>query len=211
MSKEKERVEQPTHVADIVQSFLEEAYGITDLRLKKASNFLRPKNREDSPAYSDNRGRFRFSHLKDRGVTEFMNDVDMRILFKLKRLPFEALDPTIYIPPITTRRLQEVPLPDMVVPERLRDLEAVTEGVGRFVYVQSQWKLHNQLPGEIMPEAIALLDWYIVLQRLVKEKERVALFDPDNQTARLALREIGKKFDQRKSFLWGRDLDQRAL
>lgn len=165
MITSKEMVSHTGKLLDQVQEALVKAYGLPinlapyrpadylwpDSTSKKAEDFARKQILTNDPRpgviLSDDgfiRGR-----LAKRGV-----------------LPYHQLKPVIFIPPETMDKLQGHKLVDLATLDNASLFSPVVEEVSHFLYQQTQYLHNNQLPGVLMCEGVAMLDWYLALKNL---------------------------------------------
>lgn len=207
-----ENIETVGLIADKIQGVLEEAYGLESLKLKKASNFLYPRATSETaekaiPLHGDN-GAFyvddgdpsfhaNMASFHRKPLAERIRKRTKQVRSEVGLLPFERLNPVIYIGPSIMDRIKDAQLEDLLTEERLPDLEALSEEVGHFLYHQSQFKHNKDFPGAIMPEAMSLVDWYQALKRIVPVSTGKEIFDTTNHPAQAAVRNLSEKISLR--------------
>lgn len=84
------------------------------------------------------------------------------------RIPYTDLKPVIFIPPEVMEQLKGKELDQLVTPKGIPLFVPIVEEVSHFLYQQSQYLNNRRLPGDLMSEGIAILDWYLTLKQLVK-------------------------------------------
>lgn len=98
-----------------------------------------------------------------------------RLLFKAGLLPYEGVNPVIFLHPSIMNRIQTGDPAQMLSADYIHDLEMVSQHVSHFLYEQVQYKTHHQFAYPIALEAMAVLDWYLIL--------RGVSLNPDSEAA----------------------------
>jgi hypothetical protein len=179
-----------SHVVDVIQNLLEGIYGLSDLRLQRASRFLWPRKR--SAVLKHNFG------VGNATGTNFSTDWDMpvgawrkemwsgtdwgrqsdweRKLIRFNprriiqgRFRFQDLHPVLYVAPEHAEHAQGVTsLDQMLTEQRVESMELITMGVSMFLNANTQHLLYQEMPGRITGYGMTLVDFYHV----VRETER---------------------------------------
>lgn len=197
-----ERLKPVAHVVDLIQISLEGVYGLQDLHLERASDFMWPK-RTSKAAEKTIAGDIQSRALKAFFITDSV-PIRQSPLQKIKQhslmhRDFKDHHPVIYVPlqfSESTRGVEQIS--GLLSGDKIEVLEILGEEVGHFVYQQTQHRLHHVLPGAMVSEIVGFIDLYQLIKSACSEAH-IDISDINNPAAVRALEYFKKKRDKFKN------------
>lgn len=214
-----------THVVDEIQDVLEGVYGLADLRLRRASQFLWP--RQPSVVLKHN------FKIGDAVGTNFSTDWDIPVgawdkdlsygpdwyreskrekrALRLSprriiqgRFHFQDLHPSLYVAPNLAEQTQGVTsLDQMLTEQQAEGLELITMGVSMFLNAHTQYLLHREIPGRNTGYGMTLVDFYHVVRESSKRGDvDITQIETKSRTGRFRLMRtlFGRQGLEQKAF-----------